>query len=183
MKRREWERAIRDAPDIAGELLLVALVIATEARPDGKGAVMSMKALASSTGRSESTVKRRVRNLIAAGWLELTERGGRRGNGAVEANTYGLSTPVDNERQQVTQVTPGEPFSTGQETTSQALSTGHLGDPPLGNEVPPTRARPRARARASSSSGCNRCSAGYPVAVDGFCCAEHHQPHQPQGAA
>jgi biotin operon repressor len=152
--RERWQKQVRKDPQVIKDLLAIALLISTEARGDGTRALMSQQQLAEDLGVSESTAKRRIKKLQELGYLEVVERGGRRGDGTTTANVYELFLPMTqmmdsdqsqqvtqmtsrNESQQVTQMTYREPphtqISTGQtdaSTGQNGVSTGHSGDPP-----------------------------------------------------
>jgi hypothetical protein len=74
---------------------------------------MSNRRLAQILKKNERTAQRRTQKLRDLGYLELAERGGHRGDGTIAANVYELSLPYVDEPQQLTQVTHGEPVSTG----------------------------------------------------------------------
>jgi DNA-binding transcriptional ArsR family regulator len=102
--REQWWRQIESDPnpDIADGLLAAAYAISTNARVDGTRALMSNRRLAQILKKNERTARRHTQKLRDLGYLELAERGGRRGDGTIAANVYELSLP---------------------------FSTGHLDDP------------------------------------------------------
>jgi hypothetical protein len=127
-----WQAAIRAAPDITGTRLLVLLTVGSYMKPDGR-AHPSVDILAGNLDVNEKTVRRHLQWARENGWLEV-KRGGRRGDGRVEANDYRASLPD-------IQMTDAELISTGhsddrlsdsppdisqdQEDIS-GVSTGHL---------------------------------------------------------
>jgi hypothetical protein len=146
--RERWWKQVRADRDVTEGLLAAALVISTVARRDGTRALISNQQLADDLGVSLATVQRRTRELRTLDYLEVVERGHRRGDGTLAANVYALSLRVTqvtarDESQQVTQVTArdsAEPlraeFSTRQTGTSTPLmgaSTRHPDDAPLLN--------------------------------------------------
>jgi DNA-binding transcriptional ArsR family regulator len=72
----------------------VALALAATARTDGTRASLSGAQLAQlfAGGGTDTTVRRHLKVLREAGWIEQTEQGGRRGN-KVYASIYSLSQP------------------------------------------------------------------------------------------
>jgi hypothetical protein len=71
-----------------------SLCVPLVGRRDGTRALMSNKLLANKLGVSVATAERRTRELKEFGYLELAEKGGRRGDGTVTANVYDLSQPI-----------------------------------------------------------------------------------------
>jgi Crp-like helix-turn-helix domain len=141
--QERWEKQIRSDPEVIKDLLGAAFLINTEARRDGTRAVMSHPQLAEYLGVSVSTAQRHIRRLRELGYLELVERGHRRGDGTVTANVYRLTlrftvdAPAEaeaevepwaapsNDSQQVTQVTDRQPLSTGHpDDLLSGVSTG-----------------------------------------------------------
>jgi Iron dependent repressor, N-terminal DNA binding domain len=142
--QEQWEKQIRSDPEVIKDLLGTAFLINTEARRDGTRAVMSHPQLARYLGVSVSTAQRHVRRLRELGYLDLVERGHRRGDGTVTANVYRLTlrftvdapaeAEVDpwespsNDSQQVTQMTDRDPLSTGHpDDLLSGVSTGQNG--------------------------------------------------------
>ena len=146
--QEQWEKQIRGDPEVLKDLLGVALLINTEARRDGTRAVMSHPQLAQYLGISVSTAQRHIRRLRELGYLDLVERGHRRGDGTVTANVYRLTlrftadaeaevepwtSPIDDSLQ-VTQMTDRDPISTGHpddllsevSTCQNSVSTGQI---------------------------------------------------------
>lgn len=110
---------------------MLALMIAAEARADGTHAVYGVEALAGDSGLSTATVKRRLAQLKATGWLAVEERGHRRWHGKPIATRYRLLSPASTAQQ-------GEPLTGAQQITQVshrastdqgALSTDHSPDP------------------------------------------------------
>jgi DNA-binding transcriptional MocR family regulator len=131
--REMWWRRILDDPAVTGDVLTVALIISTQAWwQDGSRAVISTARVAEALGVSTRTVKRHTQRLRGLGYLELTERGHRRGDGAAMANVYALSlgdiqvTP----REESSRGHPGDPLSDsqGDKTESQGDKTESQGD-------------------------------------------------------
>lgn len=107
--RERWWQQVRNDPRVIKDWLAVALLISTEARRDGTRALMSQEQLAEDLGVSVPTVERRIRELKEFGYLEVAERGGRRGDGKAMANKYNLSLPItqmmgSDESQPITQM-------------------------------------------------------------------------------
>lgn len=71
---------------------LVALRLSTYMDDDGSNAYPGATRLARETRLHVSTVRRHLRTLVAAGWLEQTETGGQRGE-ARRANAYQAAIP------------------------------------------------------------------------------------------
>jgi DNA-binding transcriptional MocR family regulator len=92
--RERWCKQVRSDPQVTKDRLAVALLISTEARGDGTRALMSQEQLAKDLGVSVPTIERRIRELKELGYLEVAEKGGRRGDGTVAANVYNLSQPI-----------------------------------------------------------------------------------------
>jgi len=90
--RERWWKQIEDDPnpDITDGLLAAAYAVSTAARRDGTRALMSRRRLAQILRKSEATAKRRIQKLVDLGYLDVVERGGRRGV-AVNANVYDLA--------------------------------------------------------------------------------------------
>ena len=127
--------------ELSGMCWLLRWPSAPKHTGDGTRALMSNLRLAEILGRDERTVSRYTQQLRDLGYLELTERGHRRGDGTLAANVYELSlqdTQVTSrdEPQQDTQMSSRDSaeqqhteFSTGQ----NGASTGHPGVHPLFN--------------------------------------------------
>jgi hypothetical protein len=120
--REVWWKQVLEDPEVTGGLLTVALAISTQARGDGTHAVMSAPRLAKSLQMGESTASRHTKKLREIGYLELAERGHRRGDGTATANVYSLSLPLTQmaHREDVSTSHPGEILST--------VSTSHPGE-------------------------------------------------------
>ena len=151
--REQWWKQIHDDSDVVEGLLAAASVISHQARKDGTRALISRRRLAEILGVSEATATRRTQKLVKLGYLEVVERGRRRGDGTVTANVYELS-------QRLTQVSPWESgnfpadgASTAQteaSTAQDSVSTAHPGDKPLSlpSLIPPIVKRTTADAAA-----------------------------------
>jgi DNA-binding transcriptional regulator YhcF (GntR family) len=92
--RERWQQQIEDDPKVTEGLLAAALVVSHAARRDGTRALMSNRQLAQKLGVSLATAERRTRELRELGYLEVVEKGGRRGNDTITANVYDLSQPL-----------------------------------------------------------------------------------------
>ena len=147
--RTRWRWRVRADDDIGGDLLAVALVIADEAHADGTHALMSHQQLAAEVRVSERTAKRHTMRLRDRGYLQLSERGHRRGDGTTAANVYALTLPAP---QSDKFVTPREPAQSDELVTltgdsqsdsgeiahaQNGASKGHSYGTPIGDEVPP----------------------------------------------
>lgn len=88
-----WRSAIA-APDsgLKPTQRHVALTLALHMNERGGSAFPGAKRLADETGLAVGTVRRVLTELVAEGWLELRERGGRRGESR-RANVYVASIP------------------------------------------------------------------------------------------
>ena len=107
--RERWWKRVRADREVVGDLLAAAMVISSEARRDGTRALISHRQLAEDLGVSERMAQRHTKALRDLGYLELVERGGRRGV-TVTANVYDLSQRVTQmtqwDSQHDTQVSP-----------------------------------------------------------------------------
>jgi DNA-binding transcriptional regulator YhcF (GntR family) len=72
---------------------IVAGWVALSSRPDGTRALLSTLDMARIGGLSRWTIMRAVKELKEQGWLAVTERGHRRGDGSVTATVYELAIP------------------------------------------------------------------------------------------
>jgi hypothetical protein len=90
--REQWWKQILGDPEVGEGLLAAALAISTEVRWDGTRALMSRQRLAENLVVSPATATRRTQELVDLGYLEIVERGGRRGV-IVKANVYDLCLP------------------------------------------------------------------------------------------
>ena len=90
-KRYEWERIVRRCI-LGRQTKLVALVLATYASPDGSNVRPGVERLAAVCDMGESTVRRHVTALLAAG---LIERVGNGGGPRKLAAVYRLTVPED----------------------------------------------------------------------------------------
>jgi hypothetical protein len=125
--RQVWWRQVRADPDVFGPLLTVALAVSTEAWPDGTQAVMSAPRLAKDLKMGESTARRHLTKLQEMGYLRVTERGHRRGDGSVTANVFELSLPLTQmSDRDVSTSHPDERLSESQPDASEPpVSTAH----------------------------------------------------------
>jgi DNA-binding transcriptional ArsR family regulator len=131
--QEQWEKQIRSDPEVLKDLLGAAFLINTEARRDGTRAVMSHPQLAEYLGVSVSTAQRHIRRLRELGYLELVERGHRRGDGTVTANVYKLTLRFTVDAPAEAEVDPwaspmDDSLQVTQMTDRDPLSAGHLGD-------------------------------------------------------
>lgn len=130
-----WQNAVRSSPEITGTRLLVLLTLSTYMTPDGK-AHPSIETLMKNLGvKSDKTIRSQLQWARQNGWLEV-KRGGRRGDGRVEANEYQASLPV-------THITGREETSTGnpddrcREPLPVILATDAGESPPVNLTSPP----------------------------------------------
>lgn len=91
--RFEWERCLRRVP-MKLELKGFAFILASWADPDGTRVRPGVTVLCAVTGKSDSTVRRYLKQLRAMGLLTVVSRGGGR-NGAGKAADFRLSVPAD----------------------------------------------------------------------------------------
>lgn len=87
-----WMRALRDDPSVIGTRLAVLWALGLRVRKDGTGWAPQRR-LAADVGVSERTVRRVLKWAEAAGVVEQTSRGHRRGDGVVRASEYRLLLP------------------------------------------------------------------------------------------
>jgi hypothetical protein len=93
-QQERWQKAVRADPAVTGTLLLVGLVISTEAqRVTGTHAMISADRIAKDAGMGERQVRRYTKRLQDMGYLEKVQRGHHRGDGVNLANVYDLHFP------------------------------------------------------------------------------------------
>ncbi|HEY5985984.1 MAG TPA: helix-turn-helix domain-containing protein [Streptosporangiaceae bacterium] len=92
--RGSWQKAVCASRDITGKRYEVAVTISLHARRDGTNALVSIPELAETTGMSERSVRMHLSWLRSNGWLSVTHRGHRRGDGQVVPNVYCLALPT-----------------------------------------------------------------------------------------
>jgi len=92
--QERWQLAVSNDSRITGGCLGVALLISTKARRvDGTRAMISNDRIAQAFAIDKSTVKRHTKLLRDLGYLQLTHKGHRRGDGLPSANVYDLCLP------------------------------------------------------------------------------------------
>jgi len=133
--RITWQRAVRDDPTITRTDLLVLLVLSTYANADGTGAYPAEATLAEACGVSTRSVRRAVQVGREKGYVDVTRRGHRRGDGSAVTNAYvlalpstGHGCPVETAQEDMSDVSRGHgcPVETSQQDMSD-VSTGHRG--------------------------------------------------------
>ena len=93
-QQEQWQRAVSNDSRVTGGCLGVALLISTEARRvDGTRAMISNERIAKAFAIDKSTVKRHTQRLRQLGYLKVTHKGHRRGDGLPTANVYDLCLP------------------------------------------------------------------------------------------
>jgi hypothetical protein len=90
--RFQWERELRDDPDLLPSTKLVALVLATYANRDGSHVRPGRARLAAATGLSERSVSDHLGALHVAGWIHAVVAGGSRNQTTSE---YRLLTQIE----------------------------------------------------------------------------------------
>lgn len=123
--RFDWERHVRDRPDVTGPRLLTLLTLATFT--NGKGiAYPGIDTIATATGLGYSSVRKHLRWAVDAGLLDQVVRGHRLGNGTTIASRYRLiPQPLTGERLTETSTAHDSDLNRSLETP-QPLTSEHL---------------------------------------------------------
>lgn len=194
--RYEWENVLRrlsDPKQFSDELQHAGLMLATYADPDGTRVRPGEREFCAALRCSESTVRRRLRQLVKLGFVQMTARGGGAGPGR-RSSEYRLTLPVDlldrfavrepgvhHRMSLVTQVTEDDLSSTGNSGHSRLTAVPELSpvdnsetqvtmpDPSSTEHSPELRSN---NAVSGRNSGQKRPNSGHPM-------GGAHQPHTP----
>ena len=172
--QEHWEKQIRSDPEVIKDLLGAAFLINTEARRDGTRAVMSHPQLAEYLGVSVSTAQRHIRRLRELGYLDLVERGHRRGDGTVTANVYKLTLRFTVDAQAEAEVDPwaseGAALAVAAAGAPHSQCVQHLPETATSLVALTILVRPRLAPRVNTGPCCLRHTANLATVAASRCC-------------
>lgn len=125
-----WQQAIRDS-ELGSSTKLVALVMSTYMSAQGTKAFPGQARLARDTGLSDRSVRRRLRELVEDGWLEVVRRGvglGRGGAGRASEYRARIAQPDTSGRKNAPQPAPDvrlQALGNGVQPDTSDRATGH----------------------------------------------------------
>lgn len=100
----------------------VGVAMSNKDNGDGKGFFASAEELAGNTPYTLRPVKAAITELLDAGWIERTRKGGRAGDGVKWASEYRLSIP--SQGAEVSTLTPEQGQSQGAQSSTLSTSQG-----------------------------------------------------------
>ncbi len=139
-RRFDWEKVLRADEALHCTAKCVGMMLASYASQDGTSARPGAELLAKATSTSEPTVRRALKTLTAAGYIELT--GGRLGRRRDHANEYRLTIPPDQQSSMTTDH-PRSVITDDPDHRSPVTRLPITGDQVQAHDQPTTRAAAR----------------------------------------